>query len=126
MIDITKTIIERLSDIQTVRGRVFREYPASDAMAAMPYIVVGRSGHSTIQSADDGEEILAQVTYTARTYAHTAEESENIAHEMIRINNHMGINTIGYASPIYSELNHGYSVTVTFSAKVDRRGATFR
>lgn len=125
MIDILSEIINNLDTIPAVREKVLREYPASDGMA-LPFVVVGRTGYSTILSDDSGEQILAQVTYTARVYGRTSEEAENIGESVIKLNNHMGINTIGCASPVYSSQNHAYYQTLTFSATVDKRGATFR
>lgn len=125
MIDLKQEVIARMTEITPITGRVFRENPAEDGMAGMPYMILSDAGHTTVHRDDDGQELLAQLTYTARVFAHTQREADNIGDAVKNLFNRMGFDIIGNSTP-YSEINHAHTVLMTVTAKADRRGATYR
>lgn len=125
MIDIIDKIIERTQTDKSLGGRVYREYPAINAMDGLPFAVVAHSGHGTLSKDELGSEIMAQLAYTVRVYGKELEQVDILSTALINIYNSMGIDISSY-STAYNEPTETHFSTIGLSCKADRRGATFR
>ena len=108
MIDLIDTIIESTQSEQTLGGRVYREYPAVNAMDGQPFAVVAHSGHGVLSADERGSEIIAQLAYTVRVYAGELETVDSVSRALINIYNQMGID--------FFPLHHKQHVQYQFTA----------
>lgn len=125
MIDIIDQIIERTQTDEGLGGRVYREYPAINAMDGLPFAVVAHSGHGVLNKDERGSEIMAQLAYTVRVYGKELEQVDILSTALINIYNSMGIDISSY-STAYNEPTETHFSTIGLSCKADRRGATYR
>ena len=125
MIDIIDQIIERTQTDEGLGGRVYREYPAINAMDGLPFAVVAHSGHGTLNKDERGAELMAQLAYTVRVYGTELEQVDVLSTALINIYNSMGIDISSY-STAYNEPTETHFSTIGLSCKADRRGATYR
>jgi hypothetical protein len=125
MIDIIDKIIECTQTDEGLGGRVYREYPAINALDGLPFAVVAHSGHGTLNKDERGSEIMAQLAYTVRIYGKELEQVDCLSDALINIYNSMGIDISSY-STAYNEPTETHFSTIGLSCKADRRGATYR
>ena len=122
MISITDDLIEMARQVMEFGGRVYRTYPQRP-MLDMPYCVISQIGRSQ-DLTENGEEVIANVTYNVTVYAPTPDEASDLMEEVINIYNTKRIQNIGY-NDSYLVDNNLWSATAVFQAKVDRRGNVY-
>ena len=122
MISITDDLIEMARQVMEFGGRVYRTYPQR-LMLDMPYCVISQIGRSQ-DLTENGEEVIANVTYNVTVYAPTPDKASDLMEEVINIYNTKRIQNIGY-NDSYLVDNNLWSATAVFQAKVDRRGNVY-
>ena len=123
MIDVLPSIIDAISPIEALGGRVYRRWPKTKAKT--PACIVSRISATPTLTDADGSEIIAQMVYSIDINASDADQADAIAEQVIDRLAGYNFHRTGDMD-FYDDALRVYRRILTFMGSVDRRGNTFR
>lgn len=124
MIEIIDYMTRKAGQVSSLRNRVYRAYPQRNTDDYRPFAVINPAGRSVIQTDNEGNETLVQLSYIVTMFDRTPENVDSMFSRLTTIYNHAHIQNAGY-SPSYQASNGMFTATATYTVKVDNRGMLY-
>lgn len=123
MIDITDEIIKWARDgISELEGRVYRIYPQKN-LTLKTYMTVTPNLHNPILI-EDGEEVIADLGWQVQIVSKSPKAVDDVMKKVVSLYTAHNILLQGM-SPGYNPDYHAYTVLLSFTTTLDRRGTAY-
>lgn len=123
MIDITDDIIKWASDgIPELEGRVYRVYPQKN-LTLKTYMTVTPNLHNPTLI-EDGEEVIADLGWQVQIVSKSPKSVDDVMKRVVSLYTAHNILLQGM-SPGYNPDYHAYTVLLSFTTTLDRRGTAY-
>lgn len=122
MIDLTDDLIKIAKDCESLTGGMFRIFPQKK-MAGKTYAVITPTMHAP-RLMESGQEVIADLGWNVQVFGAGPKECDVIASELTDLygKHNLMLNGITHG---YSPEYRAYTVLISYSATVDRRGCVY-
>jgi len=122
MIDIIETVIAEINEVDGLKKKVYRKWPARPAKG--PSCLVQRISATPVFTDASGAEIRTQLVYSIEVNAKDADEADRLASDIIDRLARFNLHRSGDME-LYDDISRNWRRIITVMGTVDVRGNTF-